>query len=213
MNPRHIVLARSWIHGRTQYIMTIIQSWWMQKSSVDVIEKRELPYHHVSFHRSVNYYTYTWWSLSFPKERNVKRLLVSLTSLSASRWRRANFFQYNRKPHLEMAKPWVTKWRGYCVCSKTPHESHQVKPLSAKHVAADQSHADSDNSYYHFLLWPNGNGLTWLLKGATKVARDMSEGTPQKQTKESANHKPIYDNSYCHFLLLSHSGIFSRPSV
>ena len=83
MNPRHIVLARPWIHGRTQYITTIIQSWRMQKPSVDVIEKRELPYHHVSFHRSVNYYTYTWWSLSFPKERNVKRLLVSLTSLVA----------------------------------------------------------------------------------------------------------------------------------
>ena len=116
-----------------------------------------------------------------PEGTKCQRLLVSLTSLSASRWRRANFFQYNRKPHLEMAKPWVTKWRGYCVCSKTSHESHQVKPLSAKHVAADQSHADSDNSYYHFLLWPNGNGLPRLLKGATRVAKDTSDGTPPKK--------------------------------
>ena len=55
MNPRRIVLARSRdSQAYAIHTATITQPWQMQKSSVDEIEKRELPSHrNVSSHRSI----------------------------------------------------------------------------------------------------------------------------------------------------------------
>ena len=51
--PASLSLHVCEIHKRAQYSVAIIQPWWIQKSSVDEIEKRELPSHHVSSHRSI----------------------------------------------------------------------------------------------------------------------------------------------------------------
>ena len=128
MNPRRTVLARSWdskayvVHrgNHSTVANAEITSSWNWKKRVAIPS---------CFVQSFIWTTSTrHGGLSSLEGTRCQRLAIShVAFLSASRWRRTNFFRYNHIPYLKIAKPWVTKWHGCWVCWKTPHEPNKSR--------------------------------------------------------------------------------------